>query len=606
MTISIGPSMPSYHKCALYPIWMRIVLIVAFALPAAHALGQETDARDPSLPDLAPREVEIRGQLTITFPSLQRQPLIGFNPPPRIPEVPLDRRPYIEPYKQESAELPPSPLQPPSPPPVSTLTGAKPNRGEFEAAAGKYLTRFVRIRTGIALTETADFTTKLDYRGSDGYTPFEQTLPNRKNPFDALEASASLQTKSSFAVTGATVDGFFENYSLYGLRSPVRSLFVPVPDREGRGGAASVWMRTQNNTAFNLDAKLRYGSTRYQTDVFADLRNEDPNFTRVENRLDFTGNLSFPLSSGSLELDTKANTTGLDTGSLLGTTIRSFSVGGGYRFLYGNVYRVRLGLRALGFEAKGQTQAGATRRAFYLSPDLRLDLYPKKGLNLYIQNHPSLVARSLGDLYRENPYLLDEPRMQPTLHTINAETGVRYFIGNFLIAGRAGFEEAPNYQYFESVDGRSLGTYAEGLTAVRYGKARIYRIGGESAFALTTRLHASVSLEARKGSLTELSADIPYFAPLTGTATLSYIFANDKGLIQTSTVYESRRYSSHEQTENTRVGAYLNLDIEASYQVSPWIGIVGRAENLIGGHLTRWANYPEIPASVMGGLRVRF
>ena len=598
--------MPSPLK---YRIPLRTLLFafaLAFALPVAQTMGQETQGRDPALPDLAPREVEIRGNLEITFPALRRQPLIGFNPPPRVPEIPADRRPYITPYKQESADLPPSPLQPPEPPPVSSLTGAAPIGGEFEASAGRYLSRMVRARVGVPVSETAAFSASVDYRGSDGFTPFEQTFPDLKNPYDALEASVSLQTRSDVAVTGATFDGFFENYTLYGVRSPVRSLFVPFPDREGRGGSASVWVRTQAAAAFDLDAKLRYGAARVQTDVFADPATENPNFTRLERRLDFDGSLTVPASTGKLDVVVRASTTGLDTDGFLGSTVQAYDAGAGYRFLYRDTYRVTLGLRVMGFSADGQTPTGGNRRATYVSPDVRIDFYPRTGLNLYARNHPSLDLLSLGELYRENPYLVDEPRMQPTLRTVNAEVGMRYFIGNAQLAGRAGFEEAPNYLYFEQDAGRGLGVYTEGLISARYGKARIFRVGGEASFMLTSGLHASVGLDVRKGRLPERDADIPYFAPLKGTAMLSYVFGGGDGLVQLSGVYESPRYRARERTPQNRVGAYFNLDVEASYQVTPWIGIIGRAENLVGSRLTRWDNYPEIPTAFLAGLRIRF
>lgn len=598
--------MPATAKHLRMMGWKPLILALALALPATQANGQETQGRDPALPDLAPREVEIRGQLEITFPSLKRQPLIGFNPPPRIPEIPLDRRPYIEPYKQESADLPPSPLQPPEPPPVTSLPGATPNRGEFEALAGRYLNRVVRVRAATAPTGPAVLSARLDYRGSDGFTPFKETLPDVRNPFDALEGSFEVRTQNKVVASGVTLQGFFENYSLYGVRSPVRSLFVPIPDREGRGADASLWVRTRETSSLDLDARLRYGATRYQTDVFADPSNEDPNFTRVEGRLDLEANMALPLASGKLLLDGRTTASGLDSGSLLGSTVRSFTAGGAYRFLYGDAYHVRLGLRVMAFEARGQTPTGATRRASYVAPDFRIDLYPQTGLALYVRNRPGLEQLSLADLYRENPYLIDQPRIQPTLHTVNAEVGIRYFYGRFQIAGKAGYEEAPNYLYFERDTGEGLGAYTEGLSATRYGKARILRVGGESSLVLTTRLHASLGLEIRKGRLTELDVDIPYFAPITGTAMLSYLFGGGDGLVQVSTTFESPRYRSRERVAEDRVGTYINLDVEASYQVTPWIGIVGRAENLIGGRLTRWDNYPEVPTSVLAGLRIRF
>ena len=93
----------------------QFALLVLFL--AAHSIPAFA-RQDTVLPDLAPREVEITGDLTIAFPTLRRQPIVGFNPPPRVPDIDSNRRPFTEAYGQASADLPPSPLQAPEPPSV--------------------------------------------------------------------------------------------------------------------------------------------------------------------------------------------------------------------------------------------------------------------------------------------------------------------------------------------------------------------------------------------------------------------------------------------------------------------------------------------------------
>ena len=84
----------------------NILVFLTLLMIPGLSLAQE----NPTLPDLAPHVVEIIGDLSISFPSLRRQPLVGFNPPPRVPEILSSRRPFLELYKQSTEELPPSPL----------------------------------------------------------------------------------------------------------------------------------------------------------------------------------------------------------------------------------------------------------------------------------------------------------------------------------------------------------------------------------------------------------------------------------------------------------------------------------------------------------------
>ena len=160
---------------------LHIGLLLGLLLGLAFPWGAL--AQDPELP---PREVEIRGTLEVSLPSLQRQPLMGFNPPPEVPRPPANRRPFIERYKQASADLPVSPLGRPQPP---SALGASypPAQGQIESLIGRYFSRAVNARLQAPLSDQASFLLRADYRGSEGHEPFE-TLPDVNAPFDALEA----------------------------------------------------------------------------------------------------------------------------------------------------------------------------------------------------------------------------------------------------------------------------------------------------------------------------------------------------------------------------------------------------------------------------------
>ncbi|MEX1055354.1 MAG: hypothetical protein WED81_04960, partial [Rhodothermales bacterium] len=65
---------------------IHFLFLAGLAIAPAYVRGQD-DPNRPVLPDIAPRVVEIRGQLEISLPSLQRQPLMGFNPPPPVAPI---------------------------------------------------------------------------------------------------------------------------------------------------------------------------------------------------------------------------------------------------------------------------------------------------------------------------------------------------------------------------------------------------------------------------------------------------------------------------------------------------------------------------------------
>ena len=120
-------------------------LLMRFALPLLLALLPLAAAAQPEpeqLPDLTPRAFEIRGDLQISLPNLERQPLRGFAPPPRTYVVPGSRQTYVAPYGQRLDGLPADGLAAPAPPAVATLA---PLTGRIDAGFGRYLSRLGRV-----------------------------------------------------------------------------------------------------------------------------------------------------------------------------------------------------------------------------------------------------------------------------------------------------------------------------------------------------------------------------------------------------------------------------------------------------------------------------
>jgi len=576
-----------------------LAFVFLFSQPSTDSFAQQ----DNALPDLAPREVEILGRLEIAFPSLKRQPLVGFNPPPRIPEIPRSRVPFVAAYKQESADLPPSPLKRPIPPPVAGLNMPPPVRGEIEAGAGRYLTRIFRANIGLPVGDQYRFSGKLDYRGSNGDAPFHGN-PDLKSPFDALEASAGMSAMSASLIMGFTVDGFLDDYSLFGTTSPVNSIFVTDPDRNGHGVGGSVWLKSRASSAIPLDLRLRYGSNHFETK--ATLAASVPTLSRLERRLDFDGKIQAHTSAGSIRADAHLSTAGLDASGALGSTVQDYNTAAGFKLTHRSNYDLRFGLRFLGFSAEGQTPAGGNRSEHYISPEVRLDIYPIQGVNVYLQNNPSLVSHSLSKLYRDNPYLIDKPRIQPSVKTVDLEAGGQIFRGDVQLTGRVGYKRLPNYLFYEDATRSGTGIYSRGQTATNYASARILHAGGGIAVSFTKAIHATFGFDVRNGRLPDEDVDIPYFASVKADGLLSFSFAQKKGLFLMTGTLMGPRYRDRSRKASEKVDTYLDLDLEASYDFTPWIGTTFRLENLLGSTLEQWDHYPQMPAIFSGSLRVRW
>lgn len=573
----------------------RLVLLLAgFGLLAVGALHAQdrTDTTGARLPDIAPREVEIRGQLEINLPTLERQPLTGFQASEPVPPLPPER-PSIGEGPEErvasSQELPGSPEQ------SSSLSHPAPATGSFEAAGGRYFSRVGRARLALPLSDRETVSARLDYHGSAGFAPFEED-PDVETPFDAFDGTLGFETRRPGFTVGLDVEGFLSTYTLYGAQ-PFSSSYNPQPDRQGRGGNGA--LRLQLEGAVPASIRVGYGETHYETDL---LDSEDSGMLRRrEQRLDLSGDLEFDAAGHTTSTSAKFAVSGLDTDESLQGDVAAFDGGAAFELLSGSAFDFTVGARLLATSISEGSEASSTETTFYPSPEIQLNLRPLSFVTAYVENRPKARLHSLEGLFEENPFLTSRPELRPTVHLVDAEGGLRLFAGPAQLAVHAGYEHMPRFLFFEqSEDPR----YARGFTEARYAEAHILHTGAELSLRPLDGFHASVGASLRNGRLEEEDVAIPYFAPITGQALLSYAFNDGRGLVQLTGTFESARYV--DRTETEKVDAFFDVDARASYDITPSLGVVLRMENLSAGALERWQHYPQPPLVIMSGLRVHW
>ena len=569
----------------------------------AKAANAQDDPNRPVLPDIAPRVVEIRGQLEISLPTLERQPLMGFNPPPPVAVIPPERRPFIEEYKQESIDLPPSPLQAPEPPSVASLIGRQPRNGILEAAAGRYFSRAVRVRTEWPLGDPTAIYSKLDYEGSDGHTPFEDR-PEAHDAYETLDALVGLQYVGEGVTAGVELDGFLNQYDLFASE---RVVSLEPPDREGRGGGIAAFVRTPSASNVDLEGRVRYASALYSTDASGA---EDETIDSEESSLEADVDLRLALGNTAQSVVGDVHFTGLgrDDDGIAGT-VQMLDAGAGMRIIFARGLDLTARGRLMTFAAEDHKiiPGGGAEGAgdgTYLGVDVAANLYPAEGVRLFVENRPHAEHHTMASLYRDAPYLVDQPVVQPTIYTIDARGGGQLVRGAFEAELFGGYQRAPNFLYFTRSDNFESYQYGNSLISTNFAEAEIIRVGGAVSVNLPAGFNATVGLTVRDGRLTDEDTDIPYFGPLVGRGSVSYSFADGRGFIQATGRYESARYV--DIPDARRLGDFFDLDLEGSYNFSPALGAVVRFQNLSAGYLERWEGHDRASFVLMGGLRVRW
>ena len=580
--------MPTFIRTLLVPCLLSLLLLPV----SVHAQEQDTTdsaseqdpAESPQLPEIAPREFEIRGELQIAFPELDRQPLSGFASPPSRPSVRVNRTPYVEPYKQELDALPD---RIPVPETVSApvQSAPPPLTGFLEAGSGRYFSRFATGHFSVPLSPHEQVSVRADYTGTEGFTPFSNTTI--ETPSDALDGRIRLDSRRDPVHLSVTAEGLIDDYTLYGVAQNPGSSFIP--DRTFYSGQISGRLETVGTTPAELG--LHYGQHQYTT-----TRSSDVETTFRERRLRVDGALELPLNGLDGRFDGVFSRSILG-GDVPGGTELDLDAGASFQVFQESDVTVRAGGRVLwakGPSFPNQAQSPTTSSTFVL-PAARAEWAAAPWATVFAENTPRLDGSSLRAYHRQNPYTDTAPPARPTVYTTDAQAGVDLTRGWLRFQADAGYRYAPSYRYYRPQAGRF---------AVAYGSARILHGGGRVALQGVENVQAALDVSLRDGTLPAQNTDIPYFASVRTTVMASVAFADGDAYLQATGTIDGPRTT--DLAGANELGSYVAVDVEGSYSVTSTIDLVLRAENLSPKSPEQWLGYPRPPAQITGGFRIRW
>ena len=585
----------------------RVVSLLALlGLLIAVPIAQAQEAPDPAssdttaLPNIAPQEVEIRGQLETRFPRLQRQPLVGFNPPPRVPILSSDRRPLIGEYRQDTADLPGSPLRRPDMAPRSFRMGSA-LQGQVEALSGRYFDRQARVRVQTPLSRRTQLSGRLSYRGSEGHTPID-ALPDAASTRDDLEASAGLRFQGEGLSGRVYAGGFATDYALFGALDRPEAA---APGRDAYGGTLGGELSIERNRVA-LEASAGGALASLSSDTIGERAPGSRAAATIdEQRLHADARLTLPVGRLTVEGSGSYDGSDFDVQSPTPRTgwVHRYSGGGAVLWRPRPDVNVRAGALVFGFQ---DDTATAPVTETYVAPDVAIDWYPGQNLHLYAYNEPGTTRHDLRHMFDESPFTVNQPTFRPTVRLWNTHAGVRTFLGPVQVGVAGGYEQNPVRRVYQSVSVTdAMVVQAPTIIRPTYDEARIVSGTAELSVGLTTGLQATTSYSYRDAVLTERNdAPIPYVGTHLATLSLAQSFANQQAFVEVEGTIESDRVATPTATEG--LDPYVGLNISGSYHVTSALSIVGRAENIVGGRLERWQNYPEAPQTISLGLRIRW
>ncbi|MEM6286521.1 MAG: hypothetical protein AAF845_05145 [Bacteroidota bacterium] len=527
---------------------VRLGATLGLLAPAA-AVAQPTD-----LPSLTPRVFESRGAVRVSLPDIERQPLTGFGPPPRVFVVDDTRTPAERPFEPDIDALPAYEIAGPPEPPTDL---AEPQSVRAEAGAGTPFARYGRFDLSAAGAGGVFFV-DADYDGLSGRESEGQV------DFDRVDVRAGGQSFATgrLALSGRVlVDRYTTPGSILSARRERRLIGVGAVT-EGVG-------------------RIPYGVTLgFQQSGLRRL--DDSEAESTEGRLDVAGQVG--LFRNRLRLDAAAGTAG--AGNEL-ADVQYGAVGAAVALERADGARLVLGVRGLTYDATAVAGGGSSQT---LGPIVDVQLPFRDLGTLFVTNDPRLDVRSLADLTGLNPYVAQLPIVSPDVLPIDARAGLEIRRGPARLRGFAMGIYAPTYLVFERLDDDFTETYVD---------ARIYGVGGDLAVASRAGVSGSVGVEFRTAGV-DTGDEIPFYAPLALHAGLAAPFDRDRGRIGLTLHAETERPANRADTE--RAGSFALLSFDARYDVYRPFSVVLRGERLLG-EVERWPGFPEAPFAVMLGLR---
>ncbi|WP_340103439.1 hypothetical protein [Rhodohalobacter sp. 8-1] len=186
-----------------------LFLLLLFMGSAISLNAQQTDpqAQQNLLPEIDPQDIEIRSQFQARFPGLRRQPILGFNPKPRVFQINPNRTPFIESEEAIAASVPVGQLDRPDAPTYTPLSYVDPATGFARLGIGTYVTPEADIYAIKGFGNKHWVSGNLSHRSSNGH------LDEFDSSFRDLNATIRAQLRLSKSALLKLNSGVFSAFN---------------------------------------------------------------------------------------------------------------------------------------------------------------------------------------------------------------------------------------------------------------------------------------------------------------------------------------------------------------------------------------------------------
>jgi len=537
---------------------------------AQQGNGNNTD--EDLLPDIDPQDIEIRSDYQPRFPGLRRQPILGFDPRPRVYQMNPNRMPFMETREEVVASVPVSRLKVPGAPLRSTIAYPDPNAFYTRIGLGMYMTPDVSIAFNEYQNSTR-FISNLNFLSSNGA---DQAYNNSFRNADGYLGFTHSDDGRRWTVLAHGLADM--NYMPFQADSTLK--------KSMQGGGISAEIQAVRNT-FNI------------TSLSVDYNYSEQDITSLymNHRIgaNFTKTLPGKVQNSKWEFSADAQTSFYEYTAVQSQSdqwlIGSLSMAYQYRTDYSKAFR-------WGLSAHYSDDAGGS--GFMIYPELRFQYWGFSNVEITMGLDGNVTNPGLSGWYEENRFLANAQDYEN-------HRGFRVYTNlTYQLSERNEFYtgfEANRYtntgviltQYIPPAPA----TPETILNGVAYDEAQI------------TRFHVGYALHSEAKKLT-LKTELYYQHHITDQlAEMPYLpkYGTDISIIYSYNEKWKNRFwidASGGREEARASQAYVLAGLDSQYWISDRFSIYVKALNLLNQSYELWSGYEELPLTVLGGITFKF
>lgn len=541
-----------------------------------QAQDTQPESQQTLLPEIDPQDIEIRSQFQARFPGLRRQPILGFNPRPRVYQIDPNRIPFIEDEETVVANLPIGTLDRPEPPRYTPLEYADPQNGFARFGIGSFLSPEADLYAIARLNEKNRLSASFNHFSTEGH--LEDFTDSYRNS-DLDLRSIHMISRSTTVKLNAGVRSSFNHYP---------GLVTEFGEPTGENSRVDMF---GFNTGATIDwAKTSLSGFKIAVDGYANqfvLESDLSTLGGDAREWGFGGEVQYSRLGENIQEVHRVKVQSASGGTELidsphqGWTVSKISAHYERLFNYQTDVKASLG-------AAGATDA-VNDFTFYLAPEVTIthNLFSGVDLKAHLSGTPS--HREWSRVYAENPFLDFRDQLQHQFEWLGyAEAKIEPVSGT-AINGGVSYQNIKNYLYYtqnENLQGFPGST--ERYYSVAFDNANIFKLyGGFSQDLKPEVIWIRVDGAWQRPRLSN-DEKIPFIESfsLKGTVAMRPF---KQLVVEGWGEYVGTRLNS----EGNSLSPFVMLGGRFEISLHERLGVYGKLINLLDEEYELWQGYPE-------------